>query len=96
MKMIKEYFICDRCNKTLTDKERNFVVDYMYAYDLCDDCTTVFKEYRIKLEALIDKEDKLNRKYKFRKYLKENEMVADRLQQESDESVIVGKGDRYE
>ena len=95
MKMIKEYFICDRCNKTLTDKERNFVVDYMYAYDLCDDCTTVFKEYRKKLEVLIDKEDKLNRKYKFRKYLIENEMVAVRFEEESDENVILGKVDRY-
>lgn len=77
MKMIKEYFICDRCNKILTDKERNFVVDYMYAYDLCDECTIVFKEYRKELGALIDKEDELNRKYKFRKYLKKNEEVSE-------------------
>jgi len=78
MKKTKEYYICDRCKKTIEDysKKENYVTDVYngYFYDLCKECMADFNEYKIKLSGLDKTYKTLSEKYKFGRYLPREEL----------------------
>ena len=69
MKKIKEYHICDRCKKEITDEEINEVFDYAYRYELCNECKDVHDEFIRKVNGLKKTWEHLEEKYKFGEYL---------------------------
>lgn len=69
MKKIKEYHICDRCKKEMTEEEINLIYDYAYCYELCDDCSDRFIEFETKIRNLKEKQEELEKEYKFGRYL---------------------------
>ena len=78
MKKTKEYYICDRCKKTIEDysEEENNVTDIynVYFYDLCKECMVDFNEYKAKLAGLDKTYKTLSEKYKFGRYLPREEL----------------------
>lgn len=69
MKKIKEYHICDRCKKEITEEEINLRYDYTNRYELCDNCDYTYIEFETKVKKLKEKWEELEKEYKFGKYL---------------------------
>lgn len=69
MRKVREYHICDRCKKEITEKEINERFDYAYHYELCDSCDDVYIEFETKVQNLKEKWEKLEKEYMFGKYL---------------------------
>ena len=79
MKFIKEYYICDRCKKEVSKKDRFLTYYGPYCYDLCNECKTMYDEFRKKESILEQNADNLEKKYKFGKYLPRNERLDDNI-----------------
>lgn len=79
MQIIKHTWICDRCHEEYDEKELYYVADWMYHYQLCEECKLEFKEYEQKVKAIEEHIEELAKGYKFGKYLPRME------QQESEE-----------
>lgn len=69
MKKVREYHICDRCKKEISDKEINEEFDYAYHYELCYECKNIYDEYNRKVNGLKKTWEGLEKKYQFGKYL---------------------------
>ena len=77
MKKIKEYYICDRCKKELTEKDTCYEVrDFInaYNYDLCDNCYKEYEEYKSRVKDLDKEVKEMTELYKFGKYLPKEEL----------------------
>lgn len=80
MKKIKEYYICDRCNKGLGYySEENRICDEYnaYFYDLCEQCNKKYKEYEEKIKELDIKFKEITKEYKFGKFLPREDKVGE-------------------
>lgn len=77
MKKIKEYYICDRCNKELSKADVVFVFESRYQYDLCIECANVFEEYKEKYGILEEKAKRLQQEYNFGSYLAEKNKMEE-------------------
>lgn len=77
MKKIKEYYICDRCNKELSKADVVFVFESRYQYDLCTECANVFEEYKEKYGILEEKAKRLQKQYNFGSYLAEKNKMEE-------------------
>ena len=79
-KKTREYYICDRCKKELTEKDTRYEVgDFInaYNYDLCDDCYKEYEEYKSRVEDLDKEVKKMTKLYRFGKYMYEVGTPAD-------------------
>ena len=79
MKKIKEVWYCDRCHKELEEDELIYVSDYMYSYELCDDCKILYDTYKKAIKELDEKIDKVTKDFSFGRYLpREDENEQDK------------------
>lgn len=69
MKKVKEYYVCDRCNKELEKKYVVFAFESGYRWDLCAECANIFEEYKGKCDILEEKAKKIQEEYNFGSYL---------------------------
>ena len=61
--MEKTIRICDRCGKELKDEEINYMTDYRYCFEVCNECYEVMKPIKEKrdkdYERLVNKLNKI-------------------------------------
>lgn len=71
-KKTREYYICDRCKKEITEEDTRYEVgDFINAcnYDLCDDCYKAYEEYKSRVEDLDKEVKEMTKTYRFGKYM---------------------------
>lgn len=69
MRKIREYHLCDRCNKEIDEKKLSVCYDNTYKFELCDECKEIFDKYKEELKQVDMKKDRISKKYNFGKYL---------------------------
>lgn len=69
MRKVKEVWYCDRCHVELEENDLHDINDYLYGYELCEDCAKLHKEYKRAIDELDKKIDQISREYKFGRYL---------------------------
>lgn len=72
MKKIREYYICDRCNKEILKEEINYIYYNQWHYELCDNCKEIFELFEIKVNNLKNQRKELEKEYQFGIYLPED------------------------
>jgi hypothetical protein len=73
----KEYYICDRCKKEIDKDKINKRYDNMYSYELCDECSIDFDNYKLEIKRLENEYEEYGKLYKFGKYLPKDDEKVD-------------------
>lgn len=70
-KEMKEYYVCDRCKKEITEDGHYDVMDGInaYYYDLCDKCYKDYEEYKSQVGKLDEEIREITKVHKFGRHM---------------------------